>query len=384
MHQATHHVLNSVAMKAEQPVLLLVESSASYGRGCLCGIARYARTHTPWVLHHVARGIAERQITATVKAARIEGIIARVETPSMLKTLMALKVPTVAIAAAHKVEQFPVVDTDHRIVVKLAIEHLLANGFTELAYCGLPGIAYSDDREAAFFATPLPARVRASAYARSQTLGRWLRSLPKPVGILVCHDSLAKTVLQTCDAIGLRVPYEVAVVGVDNDEVICELATPPLSSVVPNVEAVGVQAAKTLDKMLQKIATPAEVTFIPPLGLEIRASSDVEALHDPVLAKAVRYIRERTAQGVSVKEVMSHVGASRSTLERRFLMHLNCTPHDYIARRQVEQVRRLLLDTTYPLRQVARMAGFKSAAHMVVVFRMATGMTPGQFRRAVG
>jgi len=203
------------------------------------------------------------------------------------------------------------------------------------------------------------------------------------VGVLACHDSRARQILQACAAAGFDVPTSVAIVGVDNDEVICELANPPLTSIVPNLEAIGVRAASLLDEIMSGGPVPTTPILIPPLGVEIRTSSDFVALGDPVLAGAVKFIRDHAGRGTTVKEILTHLRVSRSTLERRFVAQLGCTPHDYIARQQIERLKRLLIETTYPINQLAHMTGFRAPAHMIAAFKAATGSTPGQFRRNV-
>ena len=172
--------------------------------------------------------------------------------------------------------------------------------------------------------------------------------------------------------------------GVDNDEVVCELSNPPLTSVVPNVEAIGFRAASMLDTVMNGGTLETRQIEIPPLGMEVRKSSDIVALGDAVLTRAVQYIRDNIARGINVKELIAHAGVSRSTLERRFLLQLGCTPHDYIRGRQIERLRRLLLETTYPINGLAAMVGFRSSAHMIAVFKSMTSMTPGEFRRSAG
>jgi LacI family transcriptional regulator len=369
-------------------ILLLVESSSAYGRGCLCGFARYARNHTDWILQHVANANTSKDELELLSRYRADGIIARIETPEVAQAIAARKVPTVAIASSTASHPFPSITTDDQQVVKLGVEHLLANGFSHLAYCGLPGRAFSDARQAAFMDTPTPGQITKHVYKNRDAgadvplMANWLASLPRPVGVLACHDSRARHVLQACAMAGLEVPTNVAVVGVDNDEVICELANPPLTSIVPNVESIGVRAASLLHEIMLGGPVPAKSILVAPLGVEIRTSSDIVALSDPVLAGAVKYVREHSG-GTTVKEILAHLRVSRSTLERRFLTQLGCTPHDYIAGQQIARLKRLLIETTYPINELARMTGFRSPAHMIAVFKAATSVTPGQFRRNV-
>lgn len=365
-----------------------MDSVSVCSRGCLCGIARYARSRPHWSLHHQPPPDDPAQIAAAIQAAQPDGIVARLHSPAALAALAGFPKPLIfaAMPAADTVQAISVA-TDQSKIVAVAVDHLLSCGFEHLAFFGNPADSDSILRQTALTQMPLPAHITRHCFDASTrdpaAAQQWLAALPKPVGILAFDDALGSELLNLCSAIGLRIPEQVAVVGASNDEVICELSRPPLSSVIPNFNAIGYRAARALDDLLEGRDSERAI-LIAPTGLEIRASSDIESLCDQVLAQAVRYIRNSVTQGVSVKDVLAHVGVSRSTLERRFLDQLGCTPHDYIVARQMELVRRLLLETTYSIRQISGMTGFRSPAHMIAAFKIQTSMTPGQFRENAG
>jgi LacI family transcriptional regulator len=179
----------------------------------------------------------------------------------------------------------------------------------------------------------------------------------------------------------LAVPEEVAVIGVDDEEEICELCDPPLSSIIPNAELVGYKAAELLDRLMS--GKPADVLHrvIPPLGISTRLSTDVLAIDDPEVAAAVRYIREHACRGAVVEDILQHVPVSRSILERRFRKSLDCSPQALIRRTQLKRVKQLLVDTDLPLLKISELAGFKHHEHMCTVFKREVGDSPGVFRR---
>lgn len=389
------------ANSAERRIILLVEPTSAYGRGCLRGIARYARGHGMWTFHHRTRYLMEPLNLRELRAWKADGVIARIENKRMADVVRRLEVPCVDIRGSVEVDGFARVLTDDRKVVELAADHLSSNGLRHLAYCGFPGVDFSMLRQRAFeenVPTPRGEKlifhselvdgppVEMQSYEQRGTLDAgelraWLKSLPKPVGIIACNDQRGRQVLEACAAIDLKVPYEVAVVGVDDDDVVCELSNPTLTSVAPNVEVVGFEAAKLLDHRMAGGAFPPHVVLIPPIAVELRGSSDVTAVSDPTLVQAIRFIRSKIGDGINVKDVLAHVNVSRSTFERQFREHLGCTPYDYILRFRVDRVKQLLADTNYPLAQITHMAGFRGVAHMTAVFRMRTGQTPGQYRR---
>lgn len=380
-------------------VIVLVESSAAYGRACAQGIARYARNHGQWLIRlmpHDQMPVLDPNIPWKWEW---DGVIARIANQRLLNMVRRLKLPTVDIIGSVPMKNVAVVDADHHRIIELAMEHLLSNGLRHLAFCGVPGLTFSDRREAIFMRRDCPSEVKRYAYQMPgphksplegddqrwlrdlKAMRVWLEQLPKPVGIVACNDTRARHMIEVCMAAGLEVPRDVAVIGIDNDDVICELSTPTLTSIDPNAEAIGYEAARVLDEMMEGGPVPDQPLLIPPLGVERRGSTNVEAFNDDELNQAIRFIREHCDQGINVGSVVSHVGLSRSTLERRFNEHLDCTIHEYIHRLRMDRVQRLLLETNYPAAQIAKMTGFGTNSYFGAMFRKHTGLTPGQFRR---
>jgi LacI family transcriptional regulator len=209
---------------------------------------------------------------------------------------------------------------------------------------------------------------------------RWLRLLPKPVGLMACNDLRAHQVIMACDESRLAVPEEVAVIGVDNDEAICGLSRPPLSSVEQNPEKVGYEAAALLDRLMQGETLPGERIIVEPRGVVARQSTDVVAVADADLAATLHYIRERACNGLTVEDLVARMAVSRRTLERRFMTILGRSPKDEIARVQLGHVKRLLDMTDYPLAKIAQLTGFCYVESMCVLFKKTMGVTPGQYR----
>jgi LacI family transcriptional regulator len=295
----------------------------------------------------------------------------------------------------------PYIATDDEAVARLAVGHFLERGFRHFAFCGFPGADYSDNRSAGFerlvgeagFAChvyrpsrrPRPAGTEAREQRGWTTEGEvtgWTEALPKPVGLLACNDIRAQQVLTTCRAIGVAVPDEVAVLGVDNDEVLCDLADPPLSSVVPDTHRVGYEAASLLERMMAGEPAPEAVQAVSPLGVVTRRSTDVLAVEDRAISSAVRFIREHACEGITVDDVLAGLPLSRSVFERRFARIFGRTPKAEIMRTQLDRVKRLLAETDLPLKQIASRTGFRYPEYMSTAFKERTGQTPGQYRRS--
>ncbi|HXG47249.1 MAG TPA: substrate-binding domain-containing protein, partial [Methylomirabilota bacterium] len=216
--------------------------------------------------------------------------------------------------------------------------------------------------------------------AEVKSIGAWLSALPKPVGVFACYDFRGRQVLDACRRIKVAVPEEVAVIGVDDDEMLCSLSDPPMSSVIPNTHRTGYEAAALLERLMNGEPMRAEAHFIPPLGVRTRRSTDVLAIEDTNLSRAVRFIREHACEGISMKHVLRAVPQSRRVLENRFKNLLGRTPHEEILRIQLDRVKMLLSDTDLPLVQIAEQAGFAHVEYLSTVFKKKVGMPPSRFR----
>ena len=382
----------------------MVEATSAYGRGCLRGVARYARAHGGWQFYHHARYMTERVSVADLKAWKADAVIARIENKETADIVRALKLPTIDLRGTVEVPGVVGMFTDDRAVIEMAGEHLVSNGLKHLAFCGYPGVDFSDARERELMAFKADGGIdkhvfhpkvnarkgqSTAKYTYEQRgsddftqLQDWARSLPKPVGVIACSDTRGRQLLAACAAADIKVPYDVSVVGVDDDDVMCELSYPTMTSVAPNVETIGFDAARIIDQMLSGEPAPASPIFYPPVTIEVRGSSDMTALSDPTLIQAVRLIRAKVGDGINVKQLLSEVPVSRSTFERQFREFLGCTPYEYILRCRIDRVKQLLVNTNYPVSKITRMAGFRGVAHMASVFRSRTGQTPSQFRHA--
>lgn len=383
----------------------MIGASRQYHRDLLDGIAAYARVHGPWIFYH------EEQIKhvrpAWLKGWRGDGILSRIESRKLLEQIGQMGVPTVDLLGLHDAESIPSFDNDTVSMAQMAANHFLERGFEHFAYCGFAGVHYSDNACDSLVGyldemghvvdvyNPLrpsrqeekpPAQVAASTVEakgilQEEALGEWLDALPKPLGLIACNDLRAHQVLNACTQRGIAVPDEVAVLGADNDEVLCELSNPPLSSVDPNAQKMGYEAAALLERMINGEPPPDEKILIEPTGVITRKSTDVTAIPDRAVAAALFFIRENACQGINVDMVLRKVRLSRSTLERRFAKYVGCSPKNEILRVQLRHVKQFLTETDYHLAKVARLSGFNHVENMCHFFKSKTGETPGRYRK---
>ncbi|MCA9007909.1 MAG: substrate-binding domain-containing protein, partial [Planctomycetaceae bacterium] len=212
-------------------------------------------------------------------------------------------------------------------------------------------------------------------------LAEWIRALPKPVGVMACYDIKAQQLLDVCRTINVSVPEEVAIIGVDNDEILCNLSEPPLSSVIPNTKLTGYEAAALLDRMIAGKKVSSEAQLIKPLGIATRQSTDIQAIDDKLISDAVRLIRQQACDGINVQDVLKSIPLSRRVLESRFQKIIGRSPHEEIMRIRLDRVKQLLEETELSLIEIAERTGFRHAEYLNVAFKKQTGTTPGTYRR---
>jgi LacI family transcriptional regulator len=382
-------------------VALLLETSTEYGRGLLRGIVRYSRLHGPWSLY-VAPGHLE-QALPKAKSWSGTGIIARMRSPEMAKQIRATGLPFVASSldefrTPRRGDKFGEICTNSVGIGQMAASHLVDRSLRHFAFCGFHGCAWSAHREEAFaqYLSDRGFQCRAHRIElgnwmhwpnwiedweqEQRILLAWLKSLAKPVGLMACNDICGREVLQACAAAGLRVPDDVAVVGVDNDELMCELSSPPLSSIALDVEKAGYEAARLLDSLMSGHFAEERVVQVEPVYVVTRQSSEIMAPGDPSVATALQFIRNHAGQPISVSHVIEQAGVSRRTLERRFSRALGRSISSEITQCRLERAKRLLLETDLPSYRVAAAAGFGTIKSFNRVFRRVLGVSPQRFR----
>ncbi len=382
----------SVQMKNRPAVALLIETSNAYARGVLQGVMAYINEHDPWSIHlpEQERGAPPPSWFARWHG---DGIIARIETKEIAKALTKTDLPTVDVSAARYVPSIPWVETDDEAIAESAARHLMDRGFRHFGFCGEPRFNWSKWRLEHFvriirrygqncdvYETPKSTKRRTSPLGEDRRLIDWVQKLPRPIGVMACYDIKAQQLLDACREIDVAVPEEVAVVGVDNDELLCKLSTPPLSSVIPDTRRTGYKAAALLDRMMAGEQISPEAHRIEPLGIATRQSTDTLAIDDTDIAAAVRYIREHACEGINVNDVLKTVPLTRRTLESRFQKILDRTPHEEIIRVKMERVKQLLIETDLKLPKIADRAGFLHVEYMSAAFKKHTGQPPREFR----
>jgi len=374
-------------------VAILVDTSRSYGRDIVQGIRNYIAKHDSWSLFLEPRDLMSTFPTWLENWSG-DGILARSGSMEMVRRLEATELPVVEMRTSLK-HAFPFVGMDNHHMGERVVEHFRARGFQRFA-------AYLDPSETFFrkrierFAEVLKDQgfacdiFEATAPTTKITwsehqgaLATWLQSLEKPVGVFACSDQLGFWLLDAARRASILVPEQVAVVAAENDQVLCENAWPPLSSVQFRGQAVGFAAAGLLDEWMKsgKKAPPATEMLLPAGDIVVRQSSDIVAVEDPRLAQALHYIREHATDNIDVSDVARACSLSRRLLERRMKVVLGRSPGEEINRIRFGVVERLLAQTDLTLERIAERAGFAHSQYMAEAFRNRLGMTPGQYRQ---
>ena len=380
--------------KAHSPhVALIVETSKIYGREILLGIAQYVRLNGPWSLYTAERGQDDDEPSWLADWAG-DGIITRGLDMKLCRAAAARGIPVISLRNLVEKPDFPTLFPDQTLIVSRIIDHFLERGFQNLAYVGVHGHrGWERLRREAFLKLlaakgcsnvsirPSLADPNLSWEQQQETIASWVKTLPTPVGIIVSHDTQGIQLLDACRRAGVRVPDDVAVVSVDNDPVLCEVATPPLSSLDQNVQKLGFEAASMLDQMMRGKKYAKQNYYFDPGQVVVRQSSDVLAVGDAKLAKSIRFVRENACKGIDVNAIAKAAGMSRRSLEKKFVEQIGRTPLEEVQEIRFRRMRQLLLETDYVLPQIAELTGFQYQEYMVRFFKKRAGMPPGEFRR---
>jgi LacI family transcriptional regulator len=406
-------------------IALVLPTEFAYARGVLRGIIAATRERNlyaaamprrssrdlPW-LFRVYRGIyghSSKYLTRWFKDWNPDGIICQIYDDRLARVYREAHKPVVELFESRSKSEFPRILPDDVATGALAASHFLERGFRHFAYFGAPWMLWSREREVGFhgeiekafqarqqsgrgdsrpftftsygsIGSPVTAAFDGPNARRAAAMGEWLQSLPRPVALFAANDSWGFELLQAARETGLHVPEDVAILGVDDEALLCEIAHPPLSSIRIGGEQIGRMAVDLLDQLIRQKRPPANIPRVAPIEVVTRQSTDVLAVDDSDVAAALRHIRQQAVKGLSVKQLLDEIPVNRRTLERRFISVLGHTPLEEIRRIRMERAK-VLLQTDLPIYEVANQCGFATPEYMATSFLQAMGMTPTAYRR---
>lgn len=360
----------------------------------LSGVARYIHEHEPWSIYLKPFGV-EKSLRSWLTSWQGDGIIAAIA-DAEIAAVSNIGIPIVDVIGVLGKAGVPLVHTNDRAVGRLGAEHLMERGFTSFAFLEYAEHTWSTDRKAGFRDALAEAghgcEVLALKYpyagtggpgwweTQQQALCDWIKSLPKRTGVMCTSDMVGQQCLEACLRVGVNVPDEIAVIGADNDEPICQICSPPLSSVIINDEQRGYMAASVLDRLMSGEPAPVETVWVEPAGVFSRASTDILAVEDEAVIIALQLIRDHACDGITVDDVVRKTFLSRSVLERRFRKAVGRPINGEVIRVRLNRAVQLLCETKLELKEIALKAGFGSSSYMTAVFRDKLGRTPGSYR----
>ncbi len=381
-------------MRQSIKVALLFETARAYERALLRGIARYSISHGSCMFYkkspYLTRAGSTDRICRWIKKCGVDGIIVR--DIDHFDKILALGLPT--IAAPYKGSYDPhilAIRGDCHADGALAAAHLLDKGFQNFGYCGIDELEWSHERFEGF-----QERVRREGfepynYKRSRKkmseeeeihdIASWLKKLPTPIGIMTCVDERSQQVVEACTVADIYIPNEVAIIGVDNDEYICNLTNPPLSSVALSVEKAGYEAAEILERMIKGRPVSHQDIIVSPTHVVGRQSTDIMAVKDKDVAKALNYIKQNARDIIQVDDVVRAASLSRRSLERKFRLTLNRSILDEIRAARVNQIARLLIETDMTISDISVKLNFQRIENVSRYFKREKAMTPQEFRK---
>jgi len=367
-------------------VFLSIEQNRGYGRGLISGITHYSKLYGPWNFYtgtpfYYRQSKKESSAIDVIKRWCPDGIIMRED--SDIDKIMNLGIPAIFITYTRmEIPGFITLLGDHEVCGKLAAEHFLGRGFRNFAYCGIPSQYWSVCRGQSFQSRLAQAgfTVDIFPFSASETkinwlkdqekLKKWLIGLPKPVGLMTCTDDRAQNVIEACKACHLRIPEDIAIVGVDNDELLCSLMNPPLSSVALDAFKAGFEAAEILDRLMsRRLYKGSGIIIAPATHVVVRQSSDIFAVEDPDVRAALKYISDNAKKAIQVRDVANACGLTIRTIQKKFRYYVGKSVSEEIDRTRIELICQLLIESPKTINQIAHDIDFISENHFSRYFR---------------
>jgi LacI family transcriptional regulator len=384
-------------MRSTAPrIMVLLNAARGYDRALMRGMARYAHAVEP-VMFFSPPPFWKRwdnySLLNSIREIKVDGLI--LEEQEEMTLFRELNLPMVVSAyRQRRVTGAINIVTDHKAVGRMAAETLLRRGFRQFAFCGYADMFWSNDRLAGFRnrlaeeggAVDVFGGDSSSPADENVRLMKWLTELPWPCGLFACVDERAQGIIELAVSCGLRVPDMLSVIGVDDDELLCDLSPVPLSSIALAAERAGEEAIRRLTEMIRnkKNGPLLPDILIEPTYCVERFSTDYINIEDEALAKAIRFIRSGARAALSVEDVVKASGVSRRVLEKRFKKSYGVSIYQEIRRVRVVLFARMLAESTCTVAKIAEHLGFDDVEHISRYFKAETGLTPSEYRRQYG
>lgn len=378
-------------------IILLSDFAEEYGKNLLRGIARYSKDHGPWTFCRMPAyyrdTIGIDGILAWAKEWKADGIIGQFYNNGEVRKFTEANIPVIAQDFKERLQDVPNISGAYKETGRMAADYFLKKGFRNFAFYGFRNIVWSRERAEGFKERLKEAGHDVHLYERTDsratdlwhykpsTLTRWLKSLPKPVALLSCDDNLGNHITEASRHIKIKIPDDLAVLGVDNDEMLCDLSDPPLSSISLDTEKSGYEAARMMHKMIETECYQADDILVQPTQVVSRVSTDIFASADKYIVDALKYIHENLDKNLKVDQVLKEVPMSRRSLEKRFVMTTGYPVYEYIYNKRIERFTQKLLETDMTIFEIALDLGLSDSKNIARQFKQIKGLTPVAYRK---
>ncbi|WP_266365821.1 DNA-binding transcriptional regulator [Tellurirhabdus rosea] len=378
-------------------IILLIDFAEEYSKRLLQGIVKYSREVGPWVFCRMPlyyrETIGLNGILEWAQEWGANGIIGQLYNEKDVARLVEAGIPVIAQDFKERFSEIPNITGAYQATGEMAAEYFLKKGFKHFAFYGFRNIVWSRERGEGF-----ERRIQQAGYPvhtfeqhsnkdgdlwfyMPSSLSEWLTSLPKPIAIMACDDRLGQHITEACRNSGIRIPEDVAVLGVDNDEMVCTISDPPLSSIALDAEKGGYDSARLLDKLIRNGMANRYDVVVKPMQIVTRQSTDIYATHDQYIASSLKFIHQNIDKNLQVEDVVQQVPLSRRALEKRFLDITGYPIYKYIANLRIEKFSQKLLETDLAVYEIALDMGFTDPKNIARQFRQVKGYTPQEFRK---
>jgi len=378
-------------------IILLSDFAEEYTKNLLRGITRYSREHGPWTFCRTPLYYRETMgidgIVQWAKEWEADGIIGQFYNEEEVKKFTDSGIPVIAQDFGERFTDVPNITGAYRETGRLGADYFLKKGFRNFAFYGFNNIVWSRERAEGFQEKVEEAGCTVHFYEHKNTvvkdlwyyqpsdLSIWLNSLPKPIALMACDDNQGHHLTEAARHAGIRVPEELAVLGVDNDEMMCDLSDPPLSSISLDSEKAGYEVASLMHKMISEKTCLGEDIIVKATQVVTRHSTDIFASKDKYIVSALKYIHDNLDKNLKVDQVLKEVPLSRRSLEKRFVQTTGYPVYEYIYNQRIEKFTQKLLETDMSIFEIALDLGLNDSKNIARQFKQIKGLTPVEYRK---
>ena len=377
-------------------IILLIDFAEEYSKALLKGIAKYSKEHGPWIFCRMPlfqrETIGLDGILEWALEWGADGIIGQLYNDPNIEKFIAAGIPVIAQDFKERFKEVPNITGAHKEAGEMGADYFLKKGFKNFAFYGFKDIVWSRERAEGFeeriakaghkvhYFEHVMARSSEIWYYKPSSLSQWLKSLPKPIALMACDDNQGQHITEACRHSKIRIPEEVAVLGVDNDEMVCEFSDPPLSSIGQDAEKGGYDAAKLLHEMIKSGTAEFYDIVVRPTQVITRQSTDIYATNDGFIATSLKFIHQNIDKNLQVNDVVKQVPLSRRALEKRFLNITGYPIYKYIFNLRIEKLSQKLLETDLTVFEIALDMGLTDSKNIARQFKQIKGCTPIEYR----